>query len=259
MIKYFTSAAAKYLTDKRVENAKKYEEDTPFAEEFVSNLVNKGIVENAQYDVDFPTIRTFPRPGEEKWEMDFENSKALYDALVIKSQLPFGLLSDRRFVLYMTHVVYWKHMVSRWSIAACETEKKKDKRIGTRYCMLHEPLSRNEFLRLIWVPFATYDENKPEDPYHLTYIAKKYNNSIDRILDRAFSYDRRLLKAVLTAIENNPDYQRINNPNEYSRKFGVIINNLLGIKYLESLSDDEIVEIISAKIKELLAEIDSNA
>lgn len=256
MIRYFSYAAANHLGKQGPQNSDKYSEDAPFAEEFVSHLSNGGVVESNQYEVDYPNLRTSLNPGEEKWEMDFENSKALYEALVRKAELPFCLLSDPRFVLYMTHVIYWRHMKSRWPISACSTQKKKSERIGTRYCMNREPLSRNEFLRLIWVPLATYDEKNVEDPYHLSFVAKKFSTTIDRILDREFSYDKRLLKDILLAVEANPDFQKINGSNEYSRKFGVVINNLLGIQFLEHLGDEEIIEIVSEKIRDMVAEIE---
>lgn len=254
MITYFTSAAAKLLTDKRAENAKYYESDGAFALDYVSKLANKGLVENDHYSAEFPKMRRVLKPGEEKWQLDFENSKSLYEALVIDAHLPFSVLSDKRFVIYMTHVVYWEHVVNRWPVAECTTDKKKEERIGTRYLMIREPLSRNEFLRSIWVPFATYDPERPDDPYHLTYIAKKYNNTVDRILDRQFSYDRRILRCILLTIEKCDDFQKINGSNKASRQFGVVINNMLGINYLTTLSDEEIISAISEIIRLLMKE-----
>ena len=231
------------LTDKALDelknsiNVKNYQEENfdlsnRFKERYYKSSIN--------IKLELPLLK-FDRSGNSFWEQDFENSKTLHRT-IRSENIPLRYLVDERFWTYLTHTYYFEYLVDRWPP---ETEK----RIEEKWFFKggNQVFSRHSLVRLWWLAECSYDENR-DDPYELTKIAFEYQDPFNQVLERKISKSRRVFKSVLIAFLESENSEKLKS-NQNRSKFGKALNNIAGVKLLDVLPEDELVDIFKEQIK----------
>lgn len=227
-------------------NMKKYESKEKFAPYFIKDYAAKLYPMNKE--VEYPTLNNTvvsKNDNLRQWEIDFNNAVLLSEEFIRKYDISVQIFSDERFIAYLTHDVYWDYMMARWPISD------KEGRVKEKYFLPggNQAFTRNMFLRLFWYPFITYDE-KSNDPYHLTKIAFEYQDPINQIMERKFSKNPRIIRAILKAIENTGDAAK--GLNSKRTILGKVINNILGLYCLDIMKEPELIILIEKEIVKIL-------
>ena len=160
---------------------------------FVKSLCNNYDLElyNLDKDVVFPTLdNTIATKENQKnqWEIDCNNSIKLHKEFVQNYDIGLDILSDERFIAYLTHDVYYDYMRNRWPVNG------KENRILQKYFLPSgsQGFTRNMFLRLFWYAWITYDKNL-DDPYELTKVAFEYADPVNQIMERKYGRNERIV------------------------------------------------------------------
>lgn len=180
---------------------------------------------------------------------DLDNSKKIYSSL---KHLSPSQASDERLWAAMSHSIFWKYMRSRWPAEDYLTkngELKSKEALETRYFVKgSKGLVRNGVARLWWYSYVSYDEDR-EDKFELTTVMLKYQDVAQNILERNFSRNNTLIKAileVLNALETTgtPFYKRAN-----FRLLMEYINSIGGVTVLDALPLHDVKHMVESKIK----------
>src|SRR5262249_8591095 len=110
--------------------------------------------------------------------------------------------SDERLWGFLSHVTFWTYMRSRWPAEQYAGKARYAETLQERYLFMSDrprALIRNGIARLWWYGYTTYDEGR-EDPFELTAVLLKNLDVTPSILERAFSRNRVVTKAVLSVL-----------------------------------------------------------
>jgi hypothetical protein len=198
---------------------------------------------HAQTKIDIPGSIELVTDGDPS-STDLENSIKIYNAL--QGKLTEVQASDQRLWSYFCHDAFWDYMKWRWPPEKIST-------IETRYFVngsSSRSLSRNGVARLWWFAHLTYDVAR-ENPYELTSVFLQHQNVQHNLIERNFGRNRKILHATLDFIKSQPD---INSKEEYER-MGKLINRWGGVRLLDCLTKEEIIEYLGSKLTYLKKEV----
>lgn len=179
---------------------------------------------------------------------DLENSIALYEKI---SGVSPAVASDERLWTYLTHVLFWEYMKSRWPID--NTGKKDDikGRIINRYFLKGsnlETLSRNGISRLWWYAHLTVDESR-SDKYELTRVLLERADIAVGLLERAFGANDSIRKSFLKFLQKNDDIRK---SEAKTRSLLKLINLAGGVRNLPGLNEDDLLVLFGKIKKEIM-------
>jgi len=249
-------AKALFLRDSQLErlrkniasNAERYRSDKPWLTDYFGNddfcLQSK---------VDIPDNIELMLPSEtSKSELsDLDNTKAIYSAL--KHLTPLQA-ADERLWAYLTHVTFWDYMRKRWRVEQYEAKPEKlPENVQSRYLFMSDrprALVRNGLARLWWYGFTSYDEHR-SDPFELTAVLLKNLDVTQTILERAFSRNRTVTHAFLSALLEReragaPFYER-----DAVRELAKHLTHVGGVTIIDALTFDQIRDLVRRKVDAL--------
>ena len=193
--------------------------------------------------------------GNVKWQIDYENAKILFDFFTSEENaFPISLITDQRYIVYLTHYVYFDYMKWRWPVIPSKDEKEIKaavNRVLTRYCYGRAPYARNAILSLFWICAIVYrsTSNKQEgDDLLKCYFQTR--NAFDRILERTFSHNIDVFTNCLKAVNSLSDYKLIT-AHGRDKKLGLLLNNELGVVSLDALPKEDCYNIIDQFVKDI--------
>lgn len=243
MILYmYTDVLINQLRDQIKTNKDLYKQKNKFIRDIISEYETQ--LYPLEIDVEYPQLnKTISKRGDDKlqWEIDCENSIKLHSEFIGKYNIPVSIFSDERFILFLTHDIYYDYMICRWPI-----ENENESRIKEKYFLPtgSQAFTRNSFLRLFWYSYITYDKDS-SDPYHLTKIAFEYADPVNQIMERKYSKNEKIVKAALTAIKNSQNAKILNSKRTL---YGKAINNILSMYCLDVLNDSELINLFEGEI-----------
>lgn len=193
-----------------------------------------------------------PPAGKQADLLDLENTKTLYKAL---RHLSLVQAADERLWTYLSHVTYWDYMRKRWGVEQYAGKPRFAEIVEERYFFMPDrprALIRNGIARLWWYGYTTYDD-KRSDPFELTAVLLKNLDVAQSVLERAFSRNRTLTRALLSVLlerENagTPFYDR-----EKVRNLAKYLVQVGGVTVLDTLSFAEIHDVVSHRVDQLSA------
>lgn len=231
------------LTDKALDELKrtlsleKYQNAEPFIEKQFTGRQYKSSIEK---QLELPDLYVKPKEEEMLWIQDFNNAKTLHKTVNSKN-IPLRYLVDERFWTYLTHTKYWNYVQKRWPAASQE-------RINENWFFKggNTVFSRHSLVRLWWRAECSYD-NRLADPYELTKVAFDFADPFNQIIERKISKSRKVFRCALIALRDTPNSQKLKSP-ENRTKFGKAINTIAGVKLIELMAEDEIVQLFKEQI-----------
>ncbi|MDW0113273.1 DUF6339 family protein [Sporosarcina saromensis] len=180
---------------------------------------------------------------------DFENVKIVYEAL---QHLTVAEATHERLWAGLAHMQMREFSYYRLSM---DLEKKNDKRIQSALFFTHgakRSLYVHLLARLWWVGYMTDDEANKEDPYWLTEFFSSADFSARCVVffSSNFTSNRNITKGVLRALITlkNEGFQI---KREHFVEANRYLNILGGAMILDMLKEDEVLEIIMARIKKV--------
>jgi hypothetical protein len=203
-------------------------------------------ITNFEFTGPFPSLVDYEK-GDVLWENEFQNGKALFEYFMT-NKAPYSLLTDECFVGYLTHVVYYDYMMKRWSPLIVQGKRDMKRRALSRF-LFEKFWTRNGIVRLYWPFYLTYAPGE-KDPYYYTKIALKYAGTVDKLIERSFSRNRKLFQACLEAISKLPDPSVLTSKGR-SGQLGKRMNNILASISLDSLDYSEVLKIVSENVKSI--------
>lgn len=245
ILKMYTDYLLNELKTNRINNIALYDSPTSFASTLVSNYDME--LYSLDIDVEFPQLDdtiASKENGKSQWEIDFENCVKLHKEFILKYNISLGVLSDERFIAYLTHDVYYNYMQKRWPING------KESRLSQKYFLPtgSQSFTRNLFLKFFWYAYITYNKEL-EDPYELTRIAFEYADPVNQIMERKYGRNQKIVHAALTAIKNIGS-------KELNRKrtiYGKTINNILSLYALDVCRPEDLVKLFEDEIKGIVS------
>ncbi len=169
-------------------------------------------------------------------ESDRENSIKVYE--FFKDKLTPVQACDQRLWVFLCHETCWNYMVARW-----KPEVERD--ISSRYFLDgndSRALSRNGIARLWWFAHLTYDKSR-KDPYELLDVLLSDQNVQHNLLERNFGRNRLILHTILEFIKTN---SKVSKKEDYEQ-LGKIINRWGGVKLLDCLTKNEIIDYLNQR------------
>lgn len=181
--------------------------------------------------------------NEPLWETDFKNSLKVY-YFFANNRVPLSLMTDVRYMAYLTHFVFFDYMKKRWPIG----EKRNIGRIKSQYFFNRSPSARNGILRLFWPAFLIAqstdegDEKTFENKLHCFF---RNRIALDRILERNFSRNPLLLDHCIRAIMDLSDESLITSHGR-SGLLGKMVVNVLSVSSLDAMDPKDSYGIVSS-------------
>ena len=222
---------------KRTINLEKYQNPTPFIEnQFAGRQYRSSI--DKQFNL--PELYVKPQSEEMLWLQDFNNAKRLHQVINSKN-ISLRYLVDERFWAYLTHTKYWDYVQKRWPAINQE-------RINENWFFKggNTVFSRQSLVRLWWRAECSYNE-KLDDPYELTKVAFDFADPFNQIIERKISKSRKVFRCALIALRDTPNSQKLKS-SENRTKFGKAINTIAGVKLIEVMRDEEIINMFKEQI-----------
>lgn len=244
ILKMYTDYLLNDLKTNRLNNLDKYKNKDSFVRSLYDNYDLE--LYNLEKEVEYPaldlTIAT-KENQKNQWEIDYNNCVKLHKEFVLKYDIGLDVLSDERFIAYLTHDIYYEYMINRWPV------KEDDKRILQKYFLPSgaQGFTRNMFLRLFWYAYITYDANA-SDPYELTKIAFEFADPVNQIMERKYGKNERIVKAALRAIKNVGSKEL----NQKRTIYGKRINNILSLYALDVLTENELEKLFENEIRGII-------
>lgn len=238
----FTDKALDEL--KRTINLEKYQaKDTFIYNQFIGRQYRSSI----DIQLNLPDLYVKPQNEEMFWIQDYNNAIELHKYLNSKS-VPLRYLVDERFWSYLTHTKYWEYVQKRWPATNID-------RINENWFFKGSStvFSRQSLVRLWWRAECSYDKHSP-NPYELTKIAFEFADPFNQIIERKISKSRKIFRCALIALRDTPNSQKLKSP-ENRTKFGKAINTIAGVKLIELMSENEIIEIFKEQINYIVNNI----
>ena len=107
-------------------------------------------------------------------------------------------------------------------------------------------------MRLWWRAECSYDSNL-EDPYELTKVAFEFADPFNQIIERRISKSRKVFRCALIALRDTPNSNKLKN-DENRTKFGKAINTIAGVKLIELMTEQELIDMFSEQITYIVNE-----
>ncbi len=183
-------------------------------------------------------------------DSDLENTKILYSALRHLSPLQ---ASDPRLWTYLTHVTYWDYMRKRWPIEQYLGKPRLREIIQERYFFMPDrsrALIRNGLSRLWWYGYCSYDASR-KDPFELTAVLLKNLDVTQSILERAFSRNTSVTKAVLEVLWDREQGGNEFYVREKVRELAKYIVQVGGVTIIDALDQTDLRGLVENKIDQL--------
>ncbi|WP_017811630.1 DUF6339 family protein [Paenibacillus shenyangensis] len=182
---------------------------------------------------------------------DLENTKKVYNAL---KDLTLAQACDERMWVYLSHQTFWNYMRKRWPVESYLKKEKPEDAIRERYFFMSNKgraLVRHGIARLWWYGYVSYDEDR-EDPFELTAMLLSKLDIAQSLLERVFSGNRDITRAVLTVLHQKEKVEQISVKRETFRSLMMYVNQLGGVTILDALDRADLELIISEKLDALL-------
>ncbi|MGG5317821.1 DUF6339 family protein [Enterococcus sp. AZ072] len=175
---------------------------------------------------------------ESKVESDFDNAILLYENLALTNVQAV----DERLWSYLSLVEFWNYTFKRW-IEGKKSSKRVilDRGILKSNEQTDRRFVRNCISRLWWGVHSTICDDK-EDKYELTKLLFSYQDIHQQVLERSYSKNPSIIKAVLTYIgimETKGELTRKN-----YRCLLKEITRLSGVIVIDAVSQDELLELL---------------
>lgn len=242
-LKMYTDVVISELKSSAKSNPEYYDKEAKFIKDIIQDYDDK--LYDLNIDVVYPMLSSELKSDDKILrEIDCENSILLHKEFIMKYNIPLSKFSDERFISYLTHDVYYDYMIKRWPA------NNKQNRIKEKYFLPsgNVAFTRNQFLKMFWYPYLTYDENNKEDPYHLTRVAFNVTDPVSQIMERKYSKNKKITMAALKAIDNL-DSNMIPLLNKKRTFFGKVINNILGLSALDVFPEKDLINLFEEEIK----------
>jgi hypothetical protein len=182
---------------------------------------------------------------------DLPNTISVYDTL---KNLPLSFAIDERFWSYLSHVVFWEYMRVRWPAGEDNRAIDKSVYIRDRYFFMpnkDRALFRNGISRLWWYGYTTYDAAR-ENPYELTEVLLDKLDVAQQLLERSYSRNPVITKTILSyMLESKRLGKDLSDRNKIFRPLVKHLNAVGGVTILDSLSPDDLRELVVKKLTEL--------
>lgn len=203
-----------------------------------------------QSSIDMPDGTDLKPPVSRPELLDLANTRTLYTALRHLSPIQ---AADERLWVYLSHVTYWDYMRKRWAVEQYAGKPRFAEIVQERYFFMPDrprALIRNGIARLWWYGYTTYDDTR-DDPFELTAVLLKNLDVTQSILERAFSRNRTLTRALLSVLlerekAGNPFYER-----ESVRDLAKYLVQVGGVTIIDALSFAEIRDAVNRKVDQL--------
>ena len=230
-----------------LDNIKHYSEGQPWIESFFDQS-GWQLASNIAYD-EIELVM----PESATVHHDFENTKILYSAM---KNMTLTQASDERLWAMLTHFTFWEYMRARWPVERYlkSPQKKLRDTMVERYFVLpnrSRGLIRNGISRLWWYGYVSYDESR-EDPFELTEAMLKKLDVAETLLGRAFSYNEKVTKTVLSVLV---DLEKSGEPFDKRDPFRDLMkymNQIGGVTVLDALGTKDLENILYGKISQLV-------
>ncbi|WP_034303295.1 DUF6339 family protein [Herbaspirillum sp. RV1423] len=187
---------------------------------------------------------------------DLENTIRLHTAL---RHLNIAQATDERLWAWLTHVQFWDYMRKRWPIESYQKEFAKPTDIGVnirdRYFFTgnrDRALVHNGIARLWWYGHVSYDATR-SNPYELTAVLLQKLDIAQSLLERSFSRNPAVTKAVLRVVVDQRAEGRDLSQRENFRTLMKHLNRLGGIAVLDLLTEEDIKAELESKVREIMA------
>jgi hypothetical protein len=244
-LKFLKESSLNRLQANITANLSQYQKESPWLDAYFSGS-------NYCLDSNLQTAQalTLKIPDSKKDFFDLENTRIVYSAL---RHLTPVQASDPRLWTYLTHVSHWDYMRKRWPAEQYVEGDKFKENIQTRYLFMSDrsrALTRNGLARLWWYGYCSYDETRA-DPFELTGVLLKNLDVTQSILERAFSRNGKVTKAMLGALldrelSGNPFYVR-----EKVREVAKYLVQVGGVIIIDALNEPELRTLVTDKIEQL--------
>jgi len=228
-------------------NQHRYSEDAAWLSSYFTGsawLLESNVVECPSFNLQIPTSKT---------ELfDLENTRIVYTALRHLTPLQ---ASDPRLWTYLTHVPHWEYMRKRWPIEQYLGKQRLRENIQERYFFMSDrsrALIRNGMARLWWYGYCSYDETRA-DPFELTTALLKNLDVTQSILERAFSRNTNVTKAVLGVLLDREKSGQAFYVREKVRDLAKYIVQIGGVTIIDALDEPELRDLVVEKIEQLAA------
>lgn len=247
MLSMYTDSVLAELKTNYSLNKEKYINGEKFVRSFIKNY--DSLLYPLDINVEYPILDLTianKEDSKKQWEIDCENAINLHKNFVVKYGLSMQILSDERFIAFLTHDIYFEYMIKRWPVS-----EKTESRIKEKYFLPSgsQAFTRNMFLRFFWYCYVTFDAAN-SDPYELTKIAFEYADPVNQIMERKYSKNPKIVKCALKAIKNVKGSRGLNAKRTL---YGKAINNILGMYCLDVLNDTDLTKLFENEINRILA------
>lgn len=237
------------LNDNVLDNLKKsiivekYQQNA-FLEREYSGKQYKSSIDTSIDIRDLPELYVKEKSEEPLWIQDLNNAIKLHS--VIRSEnIPIRYLVDERFWTYLTHTIYWEYLQKRWPADSESRVKQKWFFDGG-----NQVFSRHSLVRLWWLAECSYSKDYD---YELTKTAFEFQDPFNQVIERKISKSRKVFRAALKALHSIPDAYKLKSGKNRT-KFGKAINTIAGVKLIEVMSEEEIVDIFKQQIEYIINE-----
>jgi hypothetical protein len=228
-------------------NQHRYSENTSWLNSYFSGsswLMESNVIEAPPFDLQVPTSKT---------ELfDLENTRVVYTALRHLTPLQ---AADSRLWAYLTHVTHWEYMRKRWPIEQYLGKQHLRENVQERYFFMpnrSRALIRNGMARLWWYGYCSYDESR-QDPYELTTALLKNLDVTQSILERAFSLNTSVTKAVLGVLLDREKNGKAFYIRDKVRDLAKYMVQIGGVTIIDALDEPDLRELVTDKIEQLTA------
>lgn len=244
---FVREASLERLRQNITPNAKRYSANEPWLSEYFG-----GEAWYLQSSIDMAEGVILKPPASKPELLDLDNTKTLYTALRHLSPIQ---AADERLWVYLSHMTYWDYMRKRWGVEQYAGKPRFAEIVEERYFFMPDrprALIRNGIARLWWYGYTTHDEDR-DDPFELTAVLLKNLDVAQSVLERAFSRNRTLTRALLSVLlerekAGTPFYER-----ERVRNLAKYLVQVGGVTILDALSLSEIHDVVKRKVDQLSA------
>jgi hypothetical protein len=243
-LNYISDSSLEELKVNILSNLEKYKSEDIWVDRFFEGAVWSfpSTVRIEAVDLHIPQSSTL--------HFDFENTKKIYTALKGISVIQ---ATDERLWAYLTHNTFWNYMRKRWPVESYLDKEKPADAVKERYFFManrDRALIRNGIARLWWYGFVSYDEER-DDPFELTKILLSKLDIAQSLLERSFSRNPAITKAVLSVLNQKEQEDSSFVDREKFRILMMYINQLGGVTILDTLDRRDLEGLVREKIEML--------
>jgi hypothetical protein len=183
-------------------------------------------------------------------ESDLANTKIVFSAL--KHLTPLQA-SDSRLWAYLSHVSQWSYMRKRWPVEQYLGKPRFREIVQERYLFMPDrsrALIRNGIARLWWYGYCSFDDTR-KDPYELTSVLLKNLDVTQSILERAFSRNTEVTRALLSVLLEREKEGKAFYVRDKVRDLAKYIVQVGGVTIVDALDAVDLRTLVESKIEEL--------